>query len=290
MKIKAKKYSVEITHPDKVLFPKGKITKRELAEYYRDVSRLMLPLIKDRPISMKRFPKGIKGEGFFQKNAPEGMPSFVKTAKVKRREKEAIHMILCQEKATLIWLANQNCITPHIWLSRIDKPDLPDRMIFDLDPPPRKGFDAVVEAALLLREVLEKKKKLKAFVTTTGSKGLHVVVPIKRKKHFDEVRAYAREIAKALAEAYPKKYTIESRKEKRRGRLYIDVMRNGPGQTVVAPYSVRPLEGAPIATPLAWSELKDKKLRSNTFNIHNIRPRLKKNPWASLERSAKTLA
>jgi len=287
MKIKAGKYTVEITHPDKVLFSKGKITKQELAEYYRDVSSLMLPHIKDRPISMKRFPRGIKEEGFFQKNAPEGMPSWVKTATVKRKEKESIQMILCQEKATLIWLANQNCITPHIWLSKIDKPDLPDRMIFDLDPPPRKGFAAVVEGALMLREILEKEHKLKTFVTTTGSKGLHVVVPIKRKLHFDDVRRFARDIAQTLVETDPKKFTTEARKEKRKGRLYIDTMRNGRGQTVMAPYSVRPLEGAPIAMPLFWEELKDKSLRSDTYNIRNFRKRGKKNPWAGMDRNAK---
>ncbi len=280
----------EITHPDKVLFPKGKITKQEMANYYAKVARLMLPLIKDRPISMKRYPQGIKKVGFFQKNAPEGMPSWVKTAKVSRKEGESIHMILCNDKATLLWLANQNCITPHIWLSRIDKPTLPDRMIFDLDPPTGKGFRAVVVGALLLRQILEKEYKLKSFVTTTGSKGLHIVVPIKRKHKFDEVRRYAKEIAEKMVEADPKKYTTAARKDKRRGRLYIDVLRNGKGQTVMAPYAVRPFEGAPVAVPLSWDELKNPSLRSDSFNIRNIGGRLTKNPWSGMDRNAKTLA
>lgn len=289
MKIRAGNISVEITHPDKVLFPKGRITKLELVEYYRSVSRLMLPHLKDRPISMKKYPKGIKGEGFFQKHAPEGMPSWVKTAKVKRKEGAPIDMVLCQDTASLLWLANQNCITPHIWLSKINRPDTPDRIVFDLDPPPRKTFAAVVEGALLLREILRKEYKLKAFVTTTGSKGLHVVVPIQRKHSFAKVRGLAREIADRLVEEDPKKFTTAARKEKRGGRLYIDTMRNGPGQTVMAPYSVRPIDGAPVATPLAWEELNDSSLRSDTYNIRNIQKRFGRNPWAGMERSAKML-
>lgn len=280
---------VEITHPDKVLFPKEKITKKELADYYGKVSKLMLPHIKDRPISMKRYPRGITQPGFFQKNAPQGMPKWVKTATVQRQEKETTEMVLCNDKASLVWLANQNCITPHIWLSRIDKPQYPDRLVFDLDPPPRKGFAAIVEGALLLRDILQKKYKLKAFVTTTGSKGLHVVVPIKRKHRFDEVRKFAKQVAEMLVVADPKKYTTHIRKEQRKGRLYIDVMRNGKGQTVMAPYAVRPKDGAPVATPLSWDELKSPSLRADSFNIRNIGKRLSKNPWAGMDRSAKTL-
>lgn len=289
MKLKAGQQTVEITHPDKVLFPKEKITKEEIARYYQSVSRLMLPLLKDRPISMHRFPEGIKKEGFFQKHAPETLPSWIKTAKVGRKGKEAIYMLLCQEKATLLWLANQNCITPHIWLSKIDKPDLPDRMIFDLDPSTKEGFALAVKGALLLREILEKQLKLKAFVTTTGSKGLHVVVPIKREFSFAKVAAFAREIAEQIVEQDPKLFTLEVRKEKRKGKVYIDVLRNGPRQTVVAPYSVRALSGAPVATPLFWEELKDKKLTSSRYTIRNIQGRLKKNPWRGIEQAARRL-
>lgn len=279
---------VEITHPDRVLFSKGKITKQDLADYYEKVARLMIPLIKDRPISMKRYPAGIGKEGFFQKNAPEGMPAFVKTAKVGRIERSPIHMILCNDKKTLLWMANMSCITPHIWLSKVDKPDHPDRLVFDLDPPPRKGFSIVKEGALLLREILEHDYKLKPFVMTTGSKGLHVVVPIKRKHTYDEVRAFAKEVSQALVEEDPKKYTLEVRKEKRKGRLFVDILRNSKTATVVAPYAVRPLPGGPIATPLTWDELK-RADRSGLYTIKTIGPRLKKNPWLGMDRSAKTL-
>lgn len=289
MKLKAGKRTIEITHPDKVLFPKSKITKKELAEYYLAVAKYMLPLIKNRPISMKRYPMGIKQEGFFQKNAPEGHPDWIKTIPIGRREKENIHMVVCNDLASLLWMANQNCITPHIWLSRYDKPHQPDRLIFDLDPPPKQGFASVVDGAKALREILEKTLKLKAFVTTTGSKGVHVVIPIKRELDFDEVRKFAHEIAQLLIKKDPTKFTLEVRKEKRRGRVFIDTIRNAYGQTVTAPYSVRALEGGPVATPIFWEELDQKKLTSTSFNVRNIHKRLKKNPWANLERSSKSI-
>lgn len=289
MKLKAGSRTIDITHPDKVLFPKSKITKKELAEYYLAVAKYMLPLIKNRPISMKRYPSGIKQEGFFQKNAPEGHPDWIKTVPIGRKEKEGIHMVLCNDLASLLWMANQNCITPHIWLARFDQPHQPDRLIFDLDPPPQKGFEMVVLGANALREILEKKLKLKTFVNTTGSKGVHVVVPIKRELDFDEVRKFAHEIAQLLVKKDPTKFTLEVRKEKRRGRLFIDILRNAYGQTVTAPYSVRALEGGPVAMPITWEELNQKSLTSTSFNIRNIHKRLKKNPWSNLERSSKSI-
>ena len=276
------KPKVEITHKDKILFPKEKITKEEVAAYYLLVAKFMLPLIKDRPISMHRFPKGIHNEGFFQKQPPKNLPTWIKTTKVKRKQKESFPMLLCQEKETLLWLANQNCITPHIWLSKIDKPNLPDRMIFDLDPSTKKQFPTVVKGALALRKIIEEEMKLKAFVMTTGSKGLHVVVPIQRKYSFDQVRAIAHSIAKKLVNEHPEKFTQEIRKDKREGKVYVDTMRNGFAQTTVAPYAIRALDGAPIATPLFWEELKNKKLRPDLYTIRNIRSRLKKNPWLGI--------
>lgn len=291
MKLSFGRNTIEITHENKLLFPKSKITKKDLALYYQDVSEYMLPLIKDRPISLHRFPQGIGEEGFFQKNVPEGHPAWVKTVKVHRQEKESIQMVLCNHAATLLWLVNQNCITPHIWLSRIDRPEHPDRLIFDLDPPPKKGFEVVVKAAQTLREVLEEELHLPTFVNTTGSKGLHLVVPIKREWDFEKTRHFAHGIAELLVKRYPDEYTIETRKDKRRGRVYIDTIRNAYGQTVVAPYAVRAIEGAPIATPLHWEELKNKKLNSQFFHIGNIRKRLSsfKNPWALIEKKSCSL-
>lgn len=287
--MKAGKYEVALTHQDKILFPKDKITKEDVALYYLKVAKFMLPLVEDRPISMHRFPRGIDREGFFQKQPPKNLPSWIQTEKVKRQNKKPFPMILCREKATLLWLANQNCITPHIWLSRIDEPNLPDRMIFDLDPPTKKQFPLAIEGALLLRKIIETKYKLKAFVMTTGSKGLHVVVPIQRKYSFDQVRHVARAIAEKVALEDPKKFTLEVRKNKRKGRVYIDTLRNGFAQTTVAPYALRPLPKAPVATPLFWKELKHKTLRPDSYTLRNISLRLKKNPWAGIEKQAREI-
>jgi bifunctional non-homologous end joining protein LigD len=187
---------VEITNPNKILFPKSKITKEEFVDYYKFIAKKMLPLIKDRPISMQRFPGGINGIVFFQKNVFEYFPSWIKTVSVKRKNKENIKMALCNDRDSLLYLANQVCV-PHVWLSRKDKLDYPDRMIFDLDPP-KDDFPSVVKASLDLKKMLDE-LKLPSFVMTTGSKGLHVVIPIKREKKFDEVRHFARKIAENLA-------------------------------------------------------------------------------------------
>lgn len=276
----------ELTHPDKILFPKSKITKKELADYYADVASKMLPHLRQRPISMARYPHGIKGVWFFQKNITDPLPSYIHTAAVKRKEGPSIRMLLCDTKTSLLWLANRACITPHIWLSRIDKPRLPDRMFFDIDPPSSNGFQKAVEAALVIKEILET-HKLKAFVSTTGSRGLHVMVPIRRQYDFDQVRAFARSIAEELIQENPSRFTIASRKEARKGRVYIDVLRNGYAQTVVAPYSIRAIEGAPIAMPLFWEELQDTNLHAQSFTLKNYKARLrKKQPWDKLSPSA----
>lgn len=278
--------TVEITHPDRILFPKAKLTKWDLASYYEKVAPLMLPLIKNRPISMERHPKGVDQAGFFQKNAPEGLPPFVKTVRVKRIDKGPIQMILCNDRRTLLWMANMSCITPHIWLSKVDKPDYPDRMIFDLDPPSTEKFSLAKEAAFILRELLEKECKCKAFVMTTGSKGLHIVVPIKPETPFDSVRAFAKEIATRVVEKAPRKFTLESRKQKRKGRLFIDVLRNSKTATVVAPYAVRALPHAPLATPLSWEALGDAN-HADLYTLETAERLYKKKSWQNINRFGK---
>jgi bifunctional non-homologous end joining protein LigD len=288
MKIKVEKITLEVTHEDKMLFPKSKISKKDLAQYYLQVATWMLPLMKHRPVSLHRFPQGIDKKGFFQKKTPERPPAWIKTTAVERKEKDKIEMILCNDAATLVWMANLACITPHIWLSRFDKPHYPDRLIFDLDPPEKGGFKQVVEGAFELKKLLEEQFSLSTFVNTTGSRGLHVVVPLKRDSTFDEVRRFAQGVTEELSK---KQTTIEPRKEKRKGRLYLDLMRNAYAQTVVALYAVRAIEGAPVATPLFWEELKDPRLHSQSFNMDNIFQRLEKqqDPWASIEQKAKSL-
>jgi len=236
---------------------------------------------------MKRYPNGIKKEGFVQKKVSDYFPNWIKTKSVTRKGQTAIKMLVCNDRDTLKYLANQACITPHIWLSKKDDLNRPNRMVFDLDPP-GKNFAIVIEAARDLRKLLERELGLKAFVMTTGSKGLHIVVPIKRDQTFTEVRSCARAIAQSLVEKKKQKYTVNPRKSSRRGKLFIDYLRNGYAQTTVAPYAVRALDGAPIATPLSWQEVTSK-LTAQSYNLKNIKRRLSKDPWSGIERSGKSL-
>jgi len=278
---------LEISHPDKVLFPKDKITKKDLIDYYQRVSSLMLPHLKDRPIIMQRYPNGIQKQGFIQKNISDFFPSWIQSISVKRQAASKGELVLCQNKETLTYLANLASISLHTWLSKKSKIDCPDRIIFDLDPP--KGrFDLVRQAARALREILEKELKLKTFIMTTGSSGLHVVVPIKPNTSFDEVRAFAKLVAKRICEENPKLFTIQIRKNQRRGRVFIDYLRNAYAQHAIAPYSARALKGAPIATPISWEELS--KVQPQSFHLKNMPARIKKtNPWVSFYKSSKSI-
>lgn len=280
--IKVSGRTIPLTNTDKILFPKSKITKQEVIDYYLWVSKWMLPLIKNRPISMHRFPSGIDKEGFFQKNISDYFPKWVGSHKIKTREKGKIEMVVCNDKPTLIYLANQACITPHIWLSTIDKIDYPDRMIFDLDPP-GKDFKEVMEGAKIIHELLDH-LGLSSYPMTTGSKGLHIVIPIKKEVDFTEVRMIAKDIASLLCEKMPKMFTTEQRKNKRKGRIFIDYLRNAYGQTGVAPFAIRAIEGAPIAMPLSWQELKGS-LHSQSYNIKNIKKKAT-SPWKGMRGSS----
>lgn len=275
--------SVEVSSPDKVLFPDDGITKADLAGYYARIADTMLPHLDGRPISMHRFPDGIDGEDFFQKDVPDYFPDWIRAERVEK-EGGSLDMAIVEEPATLVYLANQACITPHVWLSRIDEPRRPDRLVFDLDPP---GDDvgAVRDAARRLRDLLEE-TGLVPFVMTTGSKGFHVTVPLDRSADFDEVRGFARRCAELLAGRHPKALTVEQRKAKRRGRVYIDTMRNAYAQTAVAPYAVRAREGAPVATPVDWDELG--RTEPRTYTIGSLFRRLgrKDDPWAKIDREA----
>lgn len=278
------RYTVEITHPEKVLFAKGKITKGDLIEYYARAASYMIPLVKDRPMMLHRFPDGITGESFYQKNAGTYFPEWIKRVKVPLKGEGHTEFVVCQNQATLVYLANQAMITPHIWLSRIKNLENPDRLIFDLDPSHEKpNFAKVCWAALLIKEMLEQ-VGLKPFVMTTGSHGLHVVVPLNARVDFATSRLFATHIAQHLVLQYPKELTMELRKEKRGSRIFIDTLRNQFGATGVAPYGVRAHPGAPVATPLHWDELSDKKLTSQAYNIKTIFERLDtiKDPWHTM--------
>jgi bifunctional non-homologous end joining protein LigD len=282
--------SVEITHPDKLLFPDDGVTKADLANYYEAVSDWMLPHIRNRPLSLMRFPDGISGHGFFHKNVPDYFPDFVKRVEVEKRGGTLTHAVACNPE-TLVYLVGQNTITPHVWLSRADRLRQPDRIVFDLDPAPGADFAAVRRAARRTGDLL-RELGLEPFAQVTGSKGIHVWTPLRRRATFEDVRPFARAVAERLTARHPDELTLEFRKAERGGRILVDIMRNAYAQTAVPPYAVRPLPGAPVATPIEWGELSDSKLRANRWTVKNVLRRLaaKDDPWADIASYARGLS
>jgi bifunctional non-homologous end joining protein LigD len=287
--MKIGKYNIETSNTDKIMFPEAKISKGDLINYYKEISDLIIPHIKSRPLTLKRFPDGIDSKGFFQKKRADYFPDWISSKKLERKEGDKIEMVTVSKKASLVYLANQASIVLHPWLSRADKPEYPDKMIFDLDPP-GDDFAQVKKAAKKLRELLENDLDLPVYLMSTGSSGLHVAVPIRRNMKFDEVKDFARKVAALMAERYPDDYTVEIRKNKRKDRIFIDYLRNEYAQTSVAPYSLRALKNAPVAAPLLWDELDDFK-GPKSISLQNIFKRMgqKKDPWSDFRKDAQSL-
>lgn len=282
--VKVNDIEVEISHPDKTLFPEKGITKMDVSDYYQKIAPTMLPHLQDRPLNLQRFPDGIDGQGFYQKEVPDYFPDWIGQTKVEVKEEgEEQSQVVCSKTATLLYLANLGCITFHRWLSRTEKIGHPDMMIFDLDPP-EDDFEPLRFAALRLNEYFQQ-DNIRSFVMTTGSQGLHVLLPLDQSQPFDEVRETAKKIAQNLTEQYPDQLTTEVRKEKREGRIFLDYLRNAYAQTAVAPYSLRALPAAPIATPLDWDEVQDQDLHAQRYTLKNIFRRLgqKNDPWQDLQ-------
>ncbi len=274
--------NVELSNTDKVFFSEDDITKKDMIKYYDRISSVMIPHMKGRPLTLHRFPDGIDNEGFYQKEIPGYFPRWIDRATIEKREGGEITYVVVNDKETLIYLANQACITPHIWLSKVAEPKKPDKLVFDLDPS-SKDFKLIVKAARKLKRVLEG-ADLDVYVMTTGSRGLHVVVPIIPEMQFDDVRNYAGKIAEAVAKESPEDFTVQHRKDKRKGRVFIDYSRNAFGQTSVAPYGIRGIAGAPVAAPLDWDELADKGFHPRKYNMKNMFRRLgqKQDPWRNM--------
>ncbi|MET9463893.1 non-homologous end-joining DNA ligase [Streptomyces sp. NPDC006544] len=279
--IRAGRRTVEISRPEKLLFPADGITKADLVAYYRAVAARMLPHLRGRPLMLERHPDGIDGPAFMQKEAPDHFPDWIERAELPKEGGTVTH-VLCDDTATLIYLANQGCITAHRWLSKADRPDHPDRLVFDLDPVDQ-DFAPVRQAAHRLHELLEE-LALPSLPMTTGSRGLHVVVPLDRKAPFEEVRAFARAVAEELASRHPDQLTTAPRKEARKGRLYLDVQRNGYAQTSVVPYAVRARAGAPVAAPVAWDELDDPALDARRWTLTMVEELVERDPWSDAPR------
>jgi bifunctional non-homologous end joining protein LigD len=279
---------IEIARPDKLLFPRDGITKGELVAYYRKIAPIMVPYLRGRPVSMERYPDGISAEGFFQKKIGPHFPEWLTTASMPK-QKGTVRHVICNDAAALTYLASQAVVTPHTWLSRVDRPNYPDELIFDLDPS-TTNFPAVCEAAKRLRDLL-RTHRLASYVKTTGSRGLHVMVILDRRSDFGSVRAFAHQIAEELAHEDATHLTTEVRKDKRGDRIFLDTARNAYAQTAVAPYAVRPRDGAPVAAPLTWEELDNSRLKPDQFTVRNIFDRLHgvSDPWKGINRHAQKL-
>jgi bifunctional non-homologous end joining protein LigD len=282
-------HEITLSKRAKVLFPKSGQTKGDLIDYYHRIAEVALPHWRGRPLSMHRFPDGIDGDQFFQKDAPDYFPDWIERAKLPK-EHGSVSYVVASNAATLVYLANQACITPHIGLSRVDRIAAPDRLIFDLDPSDDQ-FAKVQDAARRVRALLDE-LGLEAFVQTTGSRGLHVVVPLDRSADFDQVRTFARDVAGRLAGQHPDTLTDEQRKQARGDRVFLDYLRNAYGQTAVAPYAVRAIVGAPIATPVTWSEALAEEMSPRKYTMANIFRRLGQtdDPWAGIDRHSQSIA
>jgi bifunctional non-homologous end joining protein LigD len=255
--------TVTLSSPDRVLFPEDGITKGDLFEYYRKVGPAIVPHLRDRPFTMKRYPHGIYGEVFFQKQAPKHIPSWIPTRQFRTWPREGgsrlVDFALVNSSEAVLFMVQNNCIDMNAWYSRVDKPHRPDFVLFDLDPPD-DGFELAVEVAHLIRGLLDE-LELPGYVKTSGADGIHVVAPITRRSTFEQTYHFAEQASRLLERRHPGKVTTEWLKKKREGVL-VDHRQNGHGKTIASVYSVRPKPGAPVSTPLRWEEL-----------TPNVRPR-----------------
>jgi bifunctional non-homologous end joining protein LigD len=275
--IRKGKRVLRLSNLDKEFWPEEGITKGDLLAFYRDVASVVVPHLRDRPFTMKRYPDGWQGKFFFQKDRPPGLPEWVPTVNLEvstretPRRRRKIDAPLVNDELALLWMVNMGCIDLNTWYSRVDKLERPDFVLFDLDPAADVGFAETVEVALLVKEILDT-LGLESFVKTSGSDGIHVLVPIERRSTYDDTRQFAEIVAGALARTHRGLVTTEWSKAKRRGVL-IDANQNGEGKTIASVYSVRPKEGAPVSTPLRWDEVNEK-LDPAQFTMDAVRRRV----------------
>jgi bifunctional non-homologous end joining protein LigD len=270
---------VTLSNPEKIFFPDEGITKGDLFEYYRDVAAVLVPHLRERPFTMRRYPDGATGKAFFQKDAPKHMPEWIPRypAHVSTREspprKKWIEAPLVNDEEALLWMVNMGCIDMNTWYSRVDKPDRPDFVLFDLDPSPDVGFAETIEVALIVKAALDA-LGLVSFPKTSSADGMHILVPIERRYTFDDTREFSEIVARAIARSHQGLATNEWSKSKRRGVL-IDSNQNGEGKTIASVYSVRPRPGAPVSTPLRWDEVNER-LDPLAFTMDVVLERVRK--------------
>ncbi|ASW75768.1 ATP-dependent DNA ligase [Chryseobacterium piperi] len=269
------RHSVKLTNQDKIYFPKDGITKGDVVEYYQSIADYILPYLKNRPLSLNRFPNGIEEQGFYQKDASDHIPEWVKTTKVYSESNDKyIDYIYCNDKATLAYLNNLGCIDLNPWNSSLPDLEHPDYLVLDLDPSKKNTFDDVIETALQVNEVLNS-IKIKGYCKTSGSTGIHIYIPMGGKYDFEQVKDFAHILMKQVYDKLPKITTLERSLQKRDDKkIYLDYLQNRTGQTLASAYSLRPKEGASVSMPLEWDELKPG-LKPTDFNIHNALDRIK---------------
>ena len=276
--LKVGRHAVRLTSADRVLFPEDGVTKGDLAEYYAEIGNVLVPHLRDRPFTFKRYPHGIHAQPYFAKQAPKGKPSWLPTRQFRTWPREGgsrlVDFALVNEPAALVWMVQMNCIDMNAWYSRTDKPERPDYVVFDLDPPEsRNGFAQAIKVAHLVREALEA-LELQSYVKTSGADGIHVLLPIARRYSYPETYELAERVSRALEAEHPGLVTTEWLKKKRRGVL-VDHRQNGHGKTIASAYSVRPKLGAPVSTPLRWEELGEN-VRPRDFGRREVLARVEK--------------
>jgi len=277
-----------ITHPDKVLFPDDGITKGELAAYYEAVAPLMVPHMRARPVTMERYPAGIGDTGFFQKDVSKGFPKWLKRVEVPKKG-GVVHYPLVMDTRSLLWTANQNAITLHVWTSRVPRLDQPDICVFDLDPA-KEDLKTLRRATLAVRDLLAE-IGLTSWVKTSGSKGFHIVVPLDGKGGAGQAGHFAHTIGALLVKRDPDHLTQEFSKADRGGRIYVDTGRNNPGATYAAAYSVRAKPGAPVSAPCTWEEIERGTVTPQSFTLRGMEKRISTvgDLWADLKKARRSL-
>ena len=278
-----------ITHPDKILFPADGITKGELAAYYEMIAPVMLPHLRRRPITMERFHRGIKEPGFFQKDVVKGFPDWLERVEVPKN-KGTVHHPIANDVRSLLWLANQNSITIHVWPSRTPNLYYPDLCVFDLDPATDQEPERLRNASLMVRDLLAE-VGLKSWVKTSGSKGFHIAVPLDGKSDFGTVARFAHGIARILVRRDAANLTLEFSKVDRAGRILVDTGRNGYSATFAATYTVRAKDGAPVSSPCTWEEVESGDVGPKTFTLRGMENRIADvgDLWSDLLKSKKSL-
>jgi bifunctional non-homologous end joining protein LigD len=277
-----------ISHPEKVLFPDDGITKGELAAYYEAVAPIMLPHLQARPVTMERYPSGIGQKGFLQKDVSKGFPEWLERVEVPKKG-GVVHHPIVRDARSLLWLANQNCITPHVWTSRAPKLYQPDICVFDLDPSEDEP-DVLRAASLAVRDLL-RELDLPSWIKTSGSKGFHIVVPLEGTSDFEEVAGFAHAVATILVKRNPRNLTLEFSKVDRGGRIFVDIGRNAYGATFAATYAVRPKPGAPVSAPCTWEELEGGQVAPQTFTLRSMQNRVAEvgDLWSAMEKHKRSL-